>query len=128
MKQLDTAAEKMAQVKIDGIKIATPLQESETHVLFDKLGSDFAIDEMIITYITVTLGAKSLNDFARLFSDFREVKEVIEKATGVAKEVMPMQVSTVRQAWESVTDAKKAAQELKRRGLESDDMEELLPR
>ena len=66
----------------------------------------------------------TLTDFAYLFSAQNEVEAVVKQVNGV---VIPEQVSRVRQAWVTIKAVQEGAKILKRKGLETDDMDTLLP-
>ena len=75
-------------------------------------------------HLVSVMGMKNLADFKAMF-DIYTVKEVVEKVEGLQQ--IPLQASRVKQAYEAVKDASGIADTNRKRTLEEDDMDELLP-
>jgi hypothetical protein len=94
-------------------------------VVFTQLMKQFDIDEKVIEYFIDTLRLSTLEDFHKLFVGPEEVPAIIANVKDIT---IPLQVSRVRQAWDGLDKASKQSETLRKRGLEQDDMDSLLPR
>ena len=92
--------------------------------VFRELGREFRIDPRVINYFTGTLKLLSVADFEYLFATAADVESIVKDVPEI---IIPLQVSRVRQAWEGVKCVRATADLLKRKGIETDDMDTMLP-
>ena len=88
------------------------------------MGTEYGIDEKVIEGLVKNLKCKPLKGFTHLFTDASDVKDVVKSVSGVEH---VLQTSKVRQAWTGTETAMEEKQMLKRKGLEQENIEALLP-
>ena len=94
--------------------------------IFADLGKQFDLEDKVVTWLTsrTGLGARTLDDFVFSCADPKEVKALAREAS---PENELMAVSRLRQAWHALKRSRDAADEVKRVGQDTSDMDELLP-
>ena len=93
---------------------------------FTELGEKFNLEPKVVTWLTSDkgLGARTLDDFLFSCDDPKDVKKLAREAE---PENEFMAVSRLRQAWHALKRSRDAAEDVKRVGLDTSDMDELLP-
>ena len=93
--------------------------------IFEKLGRDYELEDKMIEYLTADtgLGATSLKDFMYGASSEDGVEKMV-KAAKVNNEIR--QTSKLRQAWVAAREAAAEEREVKRKGLDENDLDALL--
>ncbi len=104
------AASSAAALTISGVKVQAPLQSSDPQAIFAELGSQFGIDERVTGFLVKEVGVKSLRDFATLFTTADDIKPIVELVPELEPLKKILQVARLRQAWEGVEEAQKAAE------------------
>ena len=86
----------------------------------------YGIESEVLKWLTSDEGlcAQSVAQFLHVFADASEVKAVVDTIVTTNK---LQQTARVRQAWTELTKATTAADLIKARGLDTDDMDSLLP-
>ena len=94
--------------------------------IFADLGKQFDLEDKVVTWLTsrTGLGARTLDDFVFSCDNPKEVKALAREAS---PENELMAVSRLRQAWHALKRSRDAADEVKRVGQDTSDMDELLP-
>ena len=94
--------------------------------VFAELGEKFNLEPKVVTWLTAEkgLGARTLDDFLFSCDDPKDVKKLAREAE---PENELMAVSRLRQAWHALKRSRDAAEDVKRVGLDTSDMDELLP-
>ena len=84
----------------------------------EKLRVAFEIDEKVMKFFKEDLKLATVEDLGAMFVNEDEVKTVVERIEEL--ELIPLQVSRVRQAWKSINDARVKAVLLQREELEAE--------
>ena len=94
--------------------------------VFAELGKKFDLEDKVVTWLTSKsgLGARTLDDFLFSCHDSKELKSLAREAD---PENELMAVSRLRQAWHALKRSRDAADEVKRVGEDTTDLDELLP-
>mmetsp|Transcript_17877 Transcript_17877/g.47200 ORF Transcript_17877/g.47200 Transcript_17877/m.47200 type:complete len:402 (-) Transcript_17877:62-1267(-) len=91
---------------------------------FAKMQEKYRWDPAIEKYFLLSLRLETVTDFQHLFSDAKEVADLINRIPSLGGPAL--QVSRVRQAWSGICDAAGQADLVKKRGIEAEDMDALL--
>ena len=91
-----------------------------------ELGEKFNLEPKVATWLTSAkgLGARTLDDFLFSCDDPKDVKKLAREAE---PENEFMAVGRLRQAWHALKRSREAAEDVKRVGLDTSDMDEILP-
>ena len=94
--------------------------------IFADLGKQFDLEDKVVSWLTsrTGLGARTLDDFVFSCDNAKEVKALAREAS---PENELMAVSRLRQAWHALKRSRDAADEVKRVGQDTSDMDKLLP-
>ena len=94
--------------------------------LFTLLCNAFRLDPKVATHLVSVAGLESLDDFTHFFTSELEVEtKVIEKIEDLS--FPGIQASRLRQAWAAARQAATISDARKKRGIEDDDFDSLLP-
>eukprot|EP00971_Amphidinium_carterae_P350759 6491727-Amphidinium_carterae.1 len=115
-----------ASLQVSGIPIQQPIATIQPKELFDKLCEQFCIDPAVSQYLVNNLGLETLQDFKFLFTDEQQVEATVTNNLPDLSRA-PLQAARLRQAWASVHAAANTANDLRKRGRESEDFDSLLP-
>ncbi len=121
------AASSVAALTISGVKVQAPLQSSDPQAIFAELGSQFGIDERVTSFLVKEVGVKSLRDFATLFTTADDIKPIVELVPELEPLKKILQVARLRQAWEGVEEAQKAAEGQRKIKGDDPDLDMMLP-
>ena len=87
----------------------------------------FRIDPKVTEYFHKVVKMDCLEDFQRAFGSIDDVPEMLDRITDLDEGARALQISRVRQAWVSITEASQQAADSKKRGLDrGDDLEDLM--
>ena len=94
--------------------------------LFTLLCNAFRLDPKVATHLVSVAGLESMDDFTHFFTSELEVEtKVIEKIEDLS--FPGIQASRLRQAWAAARQAATISDTRKKRGIEDDDFDSLLP-
>ena len=102
------------------------MANAETKKVFADVGAKFNLEDKVTTWLTSPegLGAHTLDDFLYSCADDKDVRKLAQHAEPVNEQLA---VSRLRQAWRSLKRSRDSAEDVKCVGLDTTDMDELLP-
>ena len=105
---------------------AAPAGGAAAKQLFDELAARFRMDAKVATWLVDEAGLESLEDFTHFFTSEQEIQSLaINKIADLQNP--QIQASRLRQAWAAAKQASSISDSRKRRGVEEDDIDALLP-
>ena len=117
-----------APLAIGGVPLVGLQEVSEADALetFRQLCTSFRINEDVGKWLVQTVGLRTLEDHSAFITSEAEIEtKVTSKIASLAQS--RLQAARLRQAWLAIRKADVQAQEIKKRGEEALDLEDLLP-
>ena len=95
--------------------------------IFERLCTEYRLDPKVAKFLVTDAGLESLEDFTHFFTSEQDVApRVTDKIADLAQR--DLQASRLRQAWVAAKQAESISDNRKKRGVEEDDMDALLPK